>query len=182
MLWCVPIPIHVCPCAQACVRHRRRSRRWWCGRRRLCACATSSPATTRARMTSTTPVCTACHAALAMARAASSARQSLPFDVCMQVPGPATSPGSLFAQVLAGGTVTLASPQLCTETSGFLCRSQFQVQHMAVLASGSFGAVVRVQHRLLGKEYVIKRSATAIVDQGIRRAWCQVRTGRQAGR
>ena len=45
---------------------------------------------------------------------------------------------------------------------------------MAVLASGSFGRVVRVQHRLLGKEYVIKRSAMAIVEEGTRRAWCQV--------
>jgi len=47
---------------------------------------------------------------------------------------------------------------------------------MAVLAGGSFGKVVRVQHRLLGKEYVIKRSAAAIVEEGVRRAWCQVRT------
>ena len=53
---------------------------------------------------------------------------------------------------------------------------------MSVLASGSFGRVVRVQHRLLGKEYVIKRSATGITEEGIRRAWCQVRTGRQAVR
>jgi len=62
----------------------------------------------------------------------------------------------------------------------WLCRWQFQL--MSVLASGSFGRVVRVQHRLLGKEYVIKRSATAITEEGIRRAWCQVRTGRQVVR
>lgn len=54
---------------------------------------------------------------------------------------------------------------------------RWQFQHVAVLASGSFGRVVRVQHRLLGKEYVIKRSAAAIVEEGIRRAWCQVCTG-----
>ena len=61
---------------------------------------------------------------------------------------------------------------------GRLCRWQFQPS--SVLASGSFGSVVRVQHRFLGKEYVIKRSATAITEEGIRRAWCQVRQGRQA--
>ena len=48
---------------------------------------------------------------------------------------------------------------------------------MSVLAGGSFGTVVRVQHRLLGKEYAIKRSAKAITEEGIRRAWCQVRAG-----
>ncbi len=48
---------------------------------------------------------------------------------------------------------------------------------MSVLASGSFGRVVWVQHRLLGKEYVVKRSAAAIVQELERRAWCQACTG-----
>ena len=60
--------------------------------------------------------------------------------------------------------------------------SRWQFQQMAVLASGSFGRVVRVQHRLLGKEYVIKRSATAIVEESARRAWCQVTNWRAAFR
>ena len=55
--------------------------------------------------------------------------------------------------------------------------ARVQFSQMSVLASGSFGRVVRVQHRLLGKEYVIKRSAAAIVQELERRAWCQVRNG-----
>ena len=54
-------------------------------------------------------------------------------------------------------------------------RSQFKTT--MVVGSGSFGRVFRVTHRLLGTEYVIKRSAHPFTTPSARRIWLQVRAG-----
>ena len=44
-----------------------------------------------------------------------------------------------------------------------------------VVGSGSFGRVFRVTHRLLGTEFVVKRSAHPFTTPSARRIWLQVR-------
>ena len=51
-------------------------------------------------------------------------------------------------------------------------RAEFK--QIAVVGSGSFGRVFKVQHRLLGIEYAVKRSTHPFTTPAVRRAWLQV--------